>query len=73
MPEENMPPKSVNIAGLTSLRGIAALGIVFHHFIATIFPDLHSFFVPDRSISKLYLFVDLFFILSGFVLSHVYC
>ena len=68
-----MPPKSVNIAGLTSLRGIAALGIVFHHFIATIFPDLHSFFVPDRAISKLYLFVDLFFILSGFVLSHVYC
>jgi peptidoglycan/LPS O-acetylase OafA/YrhL len=68
-----MSSKRVNIIGLTSLRGIAALGIVFHHFIATIFPDLHGFFVPDRAISKLYLFVDLFFILSGFVLSHVYC
>ncbi len=67
-----MSPKSVNIVGLTSLRGIAAMGIVFHHFIATVFPDLHSF-LPGLAISKLYLFVDLFFILSGFVLSHVYC
>ncbi len=61
-----------HIAGLTSLRGIAAMGIVVHHFMVMLFPDLHNAFIATLGINKLYLFVDLFFILSGFVLSHVY-
>ncbi len=58
------------IANLTPLRGIAALMIVVFHF-----EELLARFVkPENSmlIRKSYLMVDLFFIMSGFVLLHVY-
>jgi peptidoglycan/LPS O-acetylase OafA/YrhL len=59
------------LPGLTPLRGIAALWVVFYHFSAEYLPQLNT---QDFShiIPKGYLAVDLFFLLSGFVLAHVY-
>ena len=61
------------IRSLTSLRGIAALIIVVHHFSYYALPQLgvmlsvYSYFFQNG-----YLAVDLFFILSGFIMTHVY-
>ena len=58
------------IDNLTPLRGLAALMIVVFHF-----EELITRFVkPENSmiIRKSYLMVDLFFIMSGFVMLHVY-
>lgn len=63
--------KKINyLSPLTSLRGIAALLVVIFHFDA-IFIHLapygeHPFF------RKGYLWVDFFFLLSGFIMMHVY-
>lgn len=59
------------LPGLTPLRGVAALWVVFYHFSAEYLPQLNT---KDFShiIPKGYLAVDLFFLLSGFVLAHVY-
>ena len=55
----------------TSLRGVAALIVVLVHFRSffhsSINPDEITFFL-----SKGYLWVDFFFILSGFILSYIY-
>lgn len=57
------------IPSLTPLRGIAAILVVFFHYHMLIGPLT----TPEiYVISKLYLMVDLFFVLSGFILSHVY-
>jgi peptidoglycan/LPS O-acetylase OafA/YrhL len=59
-----------HLASLTPLRGIAALWVVLFHY-CWHFPAVH----PDRytgAVYKGYLAVDLFFMLSGFVISHVY-
>ena len=60
-----------NIQSLTPLRGIAALLVCVYHF--------HSKYVLTDEIlkvtsffSKGYLWVDFFFILSGFIMCHVY-
>jgi peptidoglycan/LPS O-acetylase OafA/YrhL len=50
-------PQRTEISALTSLRGVAALTVLIFHVI----PDFRG-----------YLAVDLFFLLSGFVLTHVY-
>jgi peptidoglycan/LPS O-acetylase OafA/YrhL len=58
------------LASLTPLRGIAALWVVIFHF-CWYFPAVH----PERytgAVYKGYLAVDLFFVLSGFVITHVY-
>jgi peptidoglycan/LPS O-acetylase OafA/YrhL len=58
------------LPSLTPLRGIAALWVVAFHYCGHL-PAIH----PDRytgAIYKGYLAVDLFFMLSGFVISHVY-
>tara|TARA_Y100000780_G_scaffold232581_1_gene267383 strand:- start:77764 stop:78891 length:1128 start_codon:yes stop_codon:yes gene_type:complete len=55
---------------LDGLRGVAALSIVFLHYSSYLFSDIGSFvesFTP--MLNRTYLFVDMFFILSGFVLS----
>ncbi|WP_340679942.1 acyltransferase [Paraglaciecola sp.] len=60
------------ITGLTSLRGIAAILVVifhYHLFVANILPKSSA---AIHIVEKLYLMVDLFFILSGFVIYHVY-
>jgi peptidoglycan/LPS O-acetylase OafA/YrhL len=53
------------------LRGIAALWVVFYHFSAEYLPQLNTKGF-SHIIPKGYLAVDLFFLLSGFVLAHVY-
>jgi peptidoglycan/LPS O-acetylase OafA/YrhL len=61
------------IRSLTSLRGIAAVIIAIHHFAYYALPQLgvmlsaYSHFFQNG-----YLAVDLFFILSGFIMTHVY-
>ena len=58
------------ISNLTPLRGFAALMVVVYHF-----EELIGRFVnADNSmiIRKSYLMVDLFFIMSGFIIYHVY-
>ncbi|MGB9647711.1 MAG: acyltransferase, partial [Stellaceae bacterium] len=62
------PPEQ--LASLTPLRGIAALWVVIFHF-CWYFPAVH----PERytgAVYKGYLAVDMFFVLSGFVITHVY-
>lgn len=51
---------------LDALRGIAAFGIVLFHS-TFYYPEFQSSFVQNS-----YLFVDLFFILSGFVITNAY-
>lgn len=61
------------LPSLTPLRGIAALWVVFYHYCGTAqyLPNLditpHSYLI-----SKGYLAVDMFFMLSGLVMTHVY-
>lgn len=52
-----------NIAQLTGLRGIAALGVVLHHAANQLGGDWYLRGQP---------MVDVFFVLSGFVMSYVY-
>ncbi len=61
----------VYIHGLDALRGIAALLVVLFHFDRWALPNLHL--GPfDALIANGYIWVDFFFILSGFVMTHVY-
>ena len=57
-----------DIRPLTSLRICAALWVLVYHFRNHLGLDLERFGL----VAKGYLGVDLFFILSGFILSHVY-
>ncbi len=62
------------LAGLTSLRGIAAIIVVLFHMEGVV--DRLGFDLTlgpfGGVIENGYLFVDMFFILSGFVIAHVY-
>jgi peptidoglycan/LPS O-acetylase OafA/YrhL len=64
---------SDQLPSLTPLRGVVALWVVLYHYCGTaqFLPNLditpHSYLI-----SKGYLAVDMFFILSGFVMAHVY-
>ena len=65
-----LPDSPEQLASLTPLRGIAALWVVIFHF-CWYFPAVH----PERytgAVYKGYLAVDMFFVLSGFVITHVY-
>lgn len=56
---------------LTPMRGIAALWVVLYHYAVWYFPAIE----PGRYshlLDKGYLAVDMFFMLSGFVMTHVY-
>jgi peptidoglycan/LPS O-acetylase OafA/YrhL len=58
------------LSSLTPLLGVAALWVVIFHFCWHI-PTIH----PERytgAVYKGYLAVDVFFVLSGFVITHVY-
>jgi peptidoglycan/LPS O-acetylase OafA/YrhL len=59
---------AANIRSLTSLRFFAAIWVVLFHY----WPDLTGSEVMPGMIAKGYLGVELFFVLSGFILSHVY-
>ena len=57
------------IRGLTSLRFFAAYWVVLHHLDDALRPNIDAY---SGLLRKGYLAVDLFFILSGFILCHVY-
>ena len=65
-----MQPAHKYLSNLTTLRGVAAIWVVVFHFQVLIC----LFVLPKQSllIEKGYLMVDLFFIMSGFIVSHVY-
>jgi peptidoglycan/LPS O-acetylase OafA/YrhL len=64
---------SKQIGSLTSLRGIAALIVVILHFAYYISPQLGVILSAYSNFFRNgYLCVDLFFILSGFIMTHVY-
>ncbi len=56
---------------LTPLRGLAALWVVLYHYSVQCFPSLDAT-SHTWIIHKGYLAVDMFFMLSGFVMTHVY-
>jgi peptidoglycan/LPS O-acetylase OafA/YrhL len=59
------------IACLDGLRGIAAIAVMEFHFAIFFLPQARLFdLIP--TLGRAYLAVDLFFILSGFVMAHVY-
>ncbi|HXL54804.1 MAG TPA: acyltransferase family protein [Chitinophagaceae bacterium] len=65
-----MKPTTAYISNLTPLRGFAALMVVVFHF-----EELIGRFVNANNsmfIRKGYLMVDLFFVMSGFIIFHVY-
>lgn len=59
------------LKALTSLRGIAALFVLWHHFVFVLMGEVGQI-IPSWVLFKSYLWVDLFFVLSGFVLAYVY-
>lgn len=61
------------LPALTSLRGIAALMVCLMHFSETFQPQVESWLSAHTALfTNAYLWVDFFFLLSGFVLTHVY-
>lgn len=63
------------MVSLTSMRGIAALGVVLFHIDVCLFYREMGTLLPKESsglIANGYLWVDFFFILSGFVIHHAY-
>jgi peptidoglycan/LPS O-acetylase OafA/YrhL len=72
---ETRDPKTgatcAQLPALTSLRGIAAVWVVLYHYTVLYLPHLDA--APhSQLIDKGYLAVDMFFMLSGFVMAHVY-
>jgi len=68
--EEFLSRNDQFLTNLTPIRGIAAILVVIFHFEIVL-----VLFLPreiSRLFSKCYLMVDLFFIMSGFIIYHVY-
>lgn len=65
-----MQPTHKYLSNLTPLRGVAALWVIVFHFQVLVC----QFVLPEQShlIENGYLMVDLFFIMSGFIIYHVY-
>ena len=59
------PAPRAEVRALTGLRGVAALMVAVYH----IDPELRAYGAFGRAIGRGYLWVDLFFVLSGFVLA----
>jgi hypothetical protein len=66
----SLPVRGGEIIALTSLRGIAAMAVVMQHFSAT--AQLHCLVPMPSLVPHGYLAVDLFFVLSGFIMSYTY-
>lgn len=68
-------PARQELLGLTAWRGIAAVLVVLFHLDEIFSTRLAAHFALGpftRLVERGYAFVDLFFILSGFVIAHVY-
>src|SRR6476620_3742105 len=65
-----MKKETVYISNLTPLRGFAALMVVIYHFEEVIGRFVNA--SDSMFIQKSYLMVDLFFVMSGFIIFHVY-
>lgn len=65
-------PTSGELLHLDLMRFIAAAGIVFHHSHEFFIPSTKSPFLSREQWSGLALFVDLFFLISGFVIAYIY-
>jgi peptidoglycan/LPS O-acetylase OafA/YrhL len=65
------PSSGRHLDSLTPLRGIAALWVVVFHYMFQYFSGL-DVGAYTHLVGKGYLAVDLFFMLSGFVMTHVY-
>ena len=65
-------PVSGELLHLDLMRFIAAAGIVFHHSHEFFLPAAESPFLAREQTASLALFVDLFFIISGFVIAYIY-
>jgi len=66
---------NTDIPALTSWRGIAAVWVLFFHLdVAIFYRDMGALIPHDASgiLQKGYLWVDFFFILSGFIMAHAY-
>ena len=68
--QQTLPRDDQFITNLTPLRGIAAILVVIFHFEIVLVLFLQR--DVSRLFSKCYLMVDLFFIMSGFIIYHVY-
>src|SRR3712207_3565819 len=73
MPDAQQPVRG-EIRALTGLRLVAALWVVAHHYwlLAPDRPWLHDLEPARPLLQTGWLGVDLFFVLSGFVLTHTY-
>jgi peptidoglycan/LPS O-acetylase OafA/YrhL len=58
------------LPSLTGLRGIAAVAVMLFHFGFAYLPQ--AGIMELLPVDRAYLSVDLFFMLSGFVMAHVY-
>lgn len=69
-------PPSVNyIHSLTPMRGVAAIWVMLFHIDVSLFYRDYGALLPRDGtgiVSRGYLWVDFFFLLSGFVMAHVY-
>ncbi len=68
---QNSYTSNTQLPSLTPLRGIAALWVVLYHYSVQCLPNLDAT-AYTHLIHKGYLAVDMFFMLSGFVMTHVY-
>lgn len=63
------------LTSLTTMRGVAALWVVFFHMDVILFYRDFGHFLPlgdSGLVAKGYLWVDFFFLLSGFIITHIY-
>ncbi len=67
-----MKPRRTQIDSLTGLRGVAACWVMLMHFREVTPTRVFEFPVLDKAIANGAYGVDVFFVLSGFILCHVY-
>ena len=67
MTEPSTTPKQMRFLALDSWRGIAALFVALYHL------NAYGHFYGLPIVRNSFLFVDFFFVLSGFIISYSYC